>query len=154
MTRSRIRIVHLVPNLNLGGAQRIAVHILRGLDPARFEPSAIVFCGPNGTQLEAMLEERGIPVTFLGKGPGFDLRAYSNVSAASRRHQPDVAHTHMQVLLYALPALKLQRISTLVHTIHNLAEHDTGFELRWVNRIAFQLGVLPVAIGPSVASSL
>ncbi len=154
MTKSRIRVVHGVPSLNLGGAERVTVHILSGLDRNRFEPSVIVFGKPNGTALEGMLAERRIPVTFFGKRPGFDPRAYWRVLAALRRLRPDVVHTHMQVLLYALPAIKILRPSLAVHTVHSLAEHEVNWELRWVQRLSFRLGVVLVAIAHGVRLSL
>ena len=154
MMQSPIRVAHLLPNLALGGAERVAVHILSALDRRRFVPSAIVFRGPSDTQLKAMLADRGILVTFLGKRPGFDPRAYFRVLDALRCHRPDVVHTHMQVLLYALPALKLLRPSLAIHTVHNLAEHEVGRELRWVQRLSFRTGVVPVAVARRVQSSL
>jgi glycosyltransferase involved in cell wall biosynthesis len=143
-----------LPNLGLGGAQRTAVHILRALDQSRFQPSVIVVGRKSGTQLETMLAERSVPVTFLGKGPGFDPRAYGWVFRALRRQRPHVLHTQMQVLLYALPAIRVLRIPLTVHTVQNLAEYDVGPALDWVQALAFRMGVIPVAIGRAVELSL
>ena len=73
MMHRAIRIVHLVPNLTLVGAQRVTTHILGALDNCCFEPSAIIFRGPSGTLLEAMLAEYRITITCLGKRPSLSL---------------------------------------------------------------------------------
>jgi len=42
----------------------------------------------------------------------------------------------------------------MVHTVHNLAEKEVEWYERWVHRLAFWRGVLPVAIAREVADSI
>jgi glycosyltransferase involved in cell wall biosynthesis len=72
-----------------------------------------------------------------------------------RLFRPHVIHTHRYVLRYAFPLASYRRVPALVHTVHNVAEKELDHRLGlWVHHFAFRHGVLPVAIGPEVASSI
>jgi glycosyltransferase involved in cell wall biosynthesis len=60
----------------------------------------------------------------------------------------------MSVLRYALPGLLLRSVPVVIHTLHNLAEHETDAFGRLVNWFAFRGRVLPVAISQEVAASM
>jgi glycosyltransferase involved in cell wall biosynthesis len=107
-----------------------------------------------GSDLESQLDEAGIPVAYLGKRLGFDPRVFARLGQVVRTFQPDVVHTHLYVLRYALPVMLLQRISAKVHTVHTMADQEVG---RWGQRlhsIAFRQGIVPVSIAQEVSASL
>ena len=150
----KIKVVHIVPMLSPGGAERVAVHIVRGLNRERFEPAVISFTGRLGCDLDGLLEEAGIEVRYLGKRPGFDYRMYYRLPPVLKECQPDIVHTHLHVLRYALPFLLLRKKASLLHTVHNLAEREIEPKLRWLQRYALNHGVVPVAVAKEVAVSL
>ncbi len=150
----KIRVVHIVPMLSPGGAERVAVHIVKGLNRQRFEPAVISFTGRLGCDLDRLLEEAGIEVHYLGKRPGFDYRMYYRLPPVLKECRPDIVHTHLHVLRYALPSLLLLKRVSLLHTVHNLAEREIELRLRWLQRYAFNHGVVPVAVAEEVAVSL
>lgn len=153
-----MRVVHIFPSLMPGGAERVLVHIMTHLDPARFKVSAICLARPSGSDLERLLERARIPVQFLGKGPGFDPRMYSRVNSALRRVEPDILHSHVHVLRYVLPYIGYSRFSRqrprMFHTVHSLAEFEVEPRARWIQRLAFQNGVVPIAVAREVSRSL
>jgi glycosyltransferase involved in cell wall biosynthesis len=150
----KIRVVHIVPMLSPGGAERVAVHIVRGLNRQRYEPAVISFTGRLGCDLDHLLEEAGVEVRYLGKRPGFDYRVYSRLHRALRDVRPDIVHTHLHVLRYALPSMLFLQHALLLHTVHNLAEREIEPGLRWLQRFALNNGVVPVAVAKEVALSL
>ncbi len=150
----KIKVVHIVPMLSPGGAERVAVHIVRGLNRQRFEPAVISFTGRLGCDLDRLLEEAGIEVRYLGKRPGFDYRMYYRLPLVLKECRPDIVHTHLHVLRYALPFLLLRKKASLLHTVHNLAEREIEPKLRWLQRYALNHGVVPVAVAAEVAVSL
>jgi glycosyltransferase involved in cell wall biosynthesis len=150
----KLKVVHIVPMLSPGGAERVAVHIVRGLNRQRYEPAVISFTGRLDCDLDRLLEEAGIEVRYLGKRPGFDYRMYSRLHPVLRDCRPDIVHTHLHVLRYALPSLLLLRHASLLHTVHNLAEREIEPRARWIQRYAFNHGVVPVAVAKEVALSL
>ena len=146
--------LHIVPMLSPGGAERVAVHIVRGLDRQRYEPVVISLTGRLGCDLDRLLEEAGVEVRYLGKRPGFDYRMYSRLHPVVRDCQPDIVHTHLHVLRYALPSLLLLKRTSLLHTVHNMAEREIEPRARWIQRYALNHGVVPVAVAEEVALSL
>lgn len=151
---NKIKVVHIVPMLSPGGAERVAVHIVRGLNRQRYEPVVFSYAGRLECDLDHLLDEAGVEVRYLGKRPGFDYRMYSRIHAALRDSRPDIVHTHLHVFRYALPFLLLRKKAALLHTVHNLAEREIEPRLRWLQRYALKHGVVPVAVAEGVADSL
>src|SRR5215472_12185151 len=150
----KTKVVHVVPMLGPGGAERVAVDIVRGLNRQRFEAAVISIWRRVGCELESFLDNCGVRVEYLGKGWGFDGRTYHKLHRVLREHHPDIVHTHLQVLRYALPSLILLKPAAVVHTVHNLAEHEIEARARCIQRYALNHGIVPVAVSEEVADSL
>lgn len=150
----KIKVMHIVPMLGPGGAERVAVDIVRGLNPQRFEVAVISIWRRVGCELESLLDKCDVPVEYLGKGRGFDGRTYHRLHRVLREYRPDVVHTHLHVLRYALPSLLLLKPGFVVHTVHNLAEREVEPRARRIQRYALNHGVIPVAVSAEVALSL
>src|SRR5882757_9001419 len=101
-----------------------------------------------------MLEEADIPARYLGKHPGFDYRVYRRFDTVLKEYQPDVIHTHLHSLRYALPSMLLMKRVAMVHTVHNLAGCEIEPRARFIQRYALTHGVRPIAVAEEVAASL
>jgi glycosyltransferase involved in cell wall biosynthesis len=152
----KIKVVHIVPSLGAGGAERMVVHIARGLDRQRFEVAVISIWRRLGSDLEGLLDESDVKVVYLGKGRGFDRRTYHRLHHVLGDYQPDIVHTHLSVLRYALPSLLLLKHTSMwLHTVNNVAEREVEPRARWIQSCAFKYGeVLPIAVSKEVAVSL
>ncbi|WP_243028295.1 glycosyltransferase [Thermus albus] len=150
----KMRLLQILPNFGPGGAERMVTHLLLRLDRNRFQVAAVSLFDRQGTDLEAMLERAGVPVWYLGKHRGFDPRMFGRLEGVFREFRPDIVHTHRYVLRYLLPSVLSQRARAWIHTVHTLAEKEVDFVGKWVHRLAFRLGVVPVAIAQEVAQSL
>src|SRR5260370_11232518 len=152
----KIRVVHLIPTLMPGGAERMEVHIVRGLNGQRFEVALISVSRRVGSDLECLLAESGAKVWYLGKDLGFDYRTYRRLHRVLRDYRPDIIHTHLQVLRYALPSMLWLKGTSmlLLHTVNNVAEREVEPRARWIQRYAFNHGVIPIAVAEEVAQSL
>jgi glycosyltransferase involved in cell wall biosynthesis len=148
------RVLHIVGDFEVGGAERVATNLLRTTDPEQFDARAISLRGPYGTDLEEILAQDGIPVWYMGKERGFDPLVLARVTRTMEHFRPQVIHTHIFALRYAFPYMLWRRIPAMVHTVHNLAEREVEWHERWVHRLAFRRGVLPVAIAREVAESI
>src|ERR1041384_4229197 len=137
-----------------GGAERVAVEIIRGLNRERFAPMLISIWGRVGCELERLLDNLDVRVSYLGKGWGFDCRMYHRLHRVLRDYRPDIVHTHLHVFRYALPSLLLLKHMSSLHTVHNLAEREIEPRARFIQRFAFKHGVDPVAVSEEVALSL
>jgi glycosyltransferase involved in cell wall biosynthesis len=151
-----IRVVHVVTDFaGGGGAETVAANLLRTTDPEEFDARAISLRGPFGLEgLEETLAQDRVPVWYMGKKSGFDSSVVARVASTLGHFRPHVVHTHTYALRYALPYMLWRRPSAMVHTVHNLAEREAEWYERWVHRLAFWRGVLPVAIAREVAESI
>src|SRR5690348_14902442 len=150
----KIKVMHIVPMLGPGGAERVAVDIVRELNPQRFEVAVISIWHRIGCELESLLDKCDVRVDYLGKGRGFDGRTYHRLHRVLKEYRPDIVHTHLQVLRYALPSLLLLKHMSSLHTVHNLAEREIEPRARCIQRYALNHGVVPVAVSEEVAHSL
>jgi glycosyltransferase involved in cell wall biosynthesis len=153
--QKKIKVLHIVPALTPGGAERMVVHITRGLDRSRFEVAVVSIWRQVGSDLERLLDDSDADVFHLGKGRGFDCRMYPRLHRALGEYQPDIVHTHLDVLRYAFTcSVWFKRTSRWLHTVNNIAECEVGPRARWIQRLAFASGVLPVAVSEEVATSV
>jgi glycosyltransferase involved in cell wall biosynthesis len=151
----KIRVVELLATLRRAGAERMAVSLACRLDPERFETAVISLYDAFPGGFEAELKEHGVPVLHLGKHKGFDARMYPRLVRTFREMRPAIIHTHSYVLRYVWPAAAAgARGAAVVHTVHNIAEREAHDPVgRVVERAAFRLGVVPVAVAEEVARS-
>src|SRR5512143_307361 len=88
----RLKILHLLVSLPVGGAEDLVAAIVRGLDPKRFEAevACLGFPGPVGAELY----EAGYPVSYLGldvkRTSGWRLVA--DLRRLLQELQPDILH--------------------------------------------------------------
>jgi glycosyltransferase involved in cell wall biosynthesis len=150
----KYRVLHILANLGAGGAERMAVHIVRGINRHRFEPAVVAYSGRVGSDLEQQLDDDGLKTWFLDKGPGFGWRTYHRLHRVFKEFRPDIVHTHVHVMRYALPSLVYFKPRLMVHTVNNIAECEIEPRARWLQRLAYRQGVIPVAVAREVAASL
>ncbi len=131
----------------------MAGHLMVGLSRWHDVIGAGLYPAMNSS-IEARLAEASIPLWHLGKRPGFDPSLFSALDQLFKKVRPHVVHTHLSVLRYALPGLIRRRVPVVVHTLHNLAQHETDTFGRLLQWFAFRRAVLPVAISREVAASI
>jgi glycosyltransferase involved in cell wall biosynthesis len=93
-------------------------------------------------------------VTFLDKKRGFDYRMFQRVSRAVTASQPDLIHTHLHALNYAIPAIIANRAIAAVHTVHSIAERERRRIGKLAPKLLFARRVAPVAIAAEVQASI
>jgi glycosyltransferase involved in cell wall biosynthesis len=145
----KIRVLEVLATLRRAGAERVATSLARGLDKERFETAVVSLYPPFEGGFEPDLAAHGVPVTHLGKRPGFDPRMWPRLKRLFRDFRPDIVHTHSYVLRYAWPVGE----GRIVHTVHNLARREVELFGRVIHRFAFRRGVVPVAISAEIARS-
>ena len=87
-----VRILHLIPNLRLGGAEAMLSKLVRGLDPARFENRILTISTDN--PLESEIQYAGIRVDSLGLSPALpNPWAIVHLARLMNAWRPDVLQT-------------------------------------------------------------
>lgn len=136
----RLRVAHLITQLELGGAQRNTLYTVKHLDQKRFEPCLIA--GPGGI-LDDEARGSGVHVFFIPSlarsiNPVKDLIATVQLYRLLRQIQPDIVHTHSSKAgILGRIAAYLAGVPVIIHTFHGF-----GFTPRqnaWVRKLYVRL---------------
>jgi glycosyltransferase involved in cell wall biosynthesis len=119
----RLRILHLITRLELGGAQLNTLATCRGLDPKRFE--VFLANGPGGPLVpEGLAADRWRAVPHLERAirPAGDRRALAELRELMRELRPDIVHTHSSKAgILGRWAAAQARVPLVVHSVHGFA---------------------------------
>ena len=137
-----MRITELVNNLEIGGAERMVVDLVLGLQSRGHVLNVICLRGAG--PLARVLCESGIEVCALGKGGGFSFEAARMLAGHMRLSRTDVIHTHNPLVHhYGVLSARLAGVPVVVNTFHGPG-NLTGFgraqmifdaSCRWSDRI-------------------
>ena len=151
----RARVLQIVPDLRLGGAERVALDLALHLDRTRFDVSILTLYPAADSSFEHEARAAGVPLRHLAKQPGLDLRLQGAVRRVLAELRPDVAHTHNVLLHNLLPGYAATGVPVRVHTVQNVAEREIPRVLRPVHAAAFRWGgVVPVSVSERVHDSV
>lgn len=144
-----IPILHLITELNTGGAQKALSRLLARLNRQRFAP--VVACLYNGDKAVAQeIRRLGIPVTDLGVTAKWRWDALWRLYRLLRRQRPTILHTWM---FHAnIPGRVLGRLAKVPIIISS--ERTMGMEScwrYWLNRITDPLTDRVVCVSQQVA---
>ena len=89
----RITVMHVIEDLENGGAERILINLVRGLNREKFRP--LVCCLTAEGQMAAELHESGIPVLTMHKSAKVDLGHVLRLRNLMREEKVDIVHTHV-----------------------------------------------------------
>jgi sugar transferase (PEP-CTERM/EpsH1 system associated) len=112
----RIRIIHVIDSLGTGGAESGIRKLLAGLDASLFEQTVCTVApGP------ASESESGARVISLSRA-GSEKRKLlvPQLIKVFRRERPDIVHSRNWGTIEAVPAARLARVKTVVHSEHGL----------------------------------
>lgn len=149
----RNRVLHIVPDLVPYGLERVVATLAEQGDRENYEVSIASLYGEVQGSLAAGLRQQGIRVFHLDKRRGLDPRMFYRIWRVLKEVQPDVVHTHNYVLRYVLPAALLVDVPVIVHTIHNVADHEVDRAGEWLQNLTFDRYVQPVVIADEAANS-
>jgi glycosyltransferase involved in cell wall biosynthesis len=112
-----MKIVQILPSLDLGGLERLAVDLALQQKADGHEPS--IYCTSHPGPLAKEVQEAGVPVHSFAKTPGFSFRLILDLCARLRTDRPHVLHAHNALVLhYAIAAARLARVPVVVNTRH------------------------------------
>jgi glycosyltransferase involved in cell wall biosynthesis len=117
---SRLRVLHVITSLTVGGAERLVVSAAARLPRGRFDSAICCFAarGP----LAADAEAAGVPIWCLDEFPGVGHPlAFVRLLRLIRGFRPDIVHTHLQSPnLYGRLAAVLAGVPRIAATEHNV----------------------------------
>ncbi len=112
--------LHVLPSLCAGGAERLVVFDVTRLPRERYE--AVVCCLVEHGALADEVQRVGIPIVVLGGFPGLaHPPRLIHLFRIIRRVRPDIVHTHLQSAnLFARALAILARVPVVVASEHNV----------------------------------
>lgn len=146
----RLRVLHVVLDLQAGGLERMVADLLSRLDSTRFELHllALRFLGRHAEGLEARCGLHISPPLSRW------TMLWPRLLAAELRHiAPDILHTHSGVWYKASLAARLSGIHRIVHTDHGRQFPDP-FSTRVIDNLASRWTSAVVAVSEPLANHL
>ena len=138
-----MKIVQLLPSLDLGGMERLAVDLARQQIAEGHEAS--IYCTSHPGEFAPEAEAAGVSVHSFGKRKGISLRLIRELALKLRSDCPDVLHAHNALVLhYGIAAARLARVPLVVNTRHggnmNWDPHCERIwrqSVRWTDAVVF-----------------
>ena len=118
----KIRVLHVLHQLAVGGAENGVVNIVNRMDSERFIPMIVTFV-PGGKLRERVDESRVKVIEYLNKRLGNDWRLPVQLAKIFRKERPHIVHTHAWgTLCEGWIAVKLARVPVWIHGEHGTME--------------------------------
>jgi len=146
-TRKRIKVLHIIPTLDMGGAERLVTDLCLRLDKQRFEP--VILCFKRGGQWEQELRQAGIKVIVLKKRFKFDPINLFDLWCVIRKEKPMLVHTHLGGDIFGRLFAGLSGL-TVISTEHNLNK-DESFVMRMAKGVSAMYVSAIIAVSKAVA---
>ena len=146
----RLRVLHVIQNLNYGGMERVLADIARYCDRARFETHVLClqYLGRFSEGLEKVATlHLAAP---MSRASMFWPRTLAN---QMRSIAPDVVHSHSGVWYKATLAARMAGVPRIVHTEHGRAKPDP-FRSRVVDSIGALRSHVVVAVSAALGAQL
>lgn len=154
---SPTRVLFLINDLALGGAQRVVLSHAAALDRSRFSPQVASLEFIPGGPLGGELESAGVVVHRLRRGSEPRLVVLPRLLGLLRFLRPDIVHTHLAAAgVVGRLAARRARAGRVVSTLHNLSdwEQDRARLLRHADRLTLPLADTIVAVSGAVRAAL
>lgn len=150
-----MKIMQVIPYFCFGGAEIMCENLTYALK-AMGQEVFVVSLYNQRTPIARRMEDAGIRIVYLDKKLGLDLSMVPKLTKLMKQEQPDVVHTHLDVIKYATTAAKLAGVKKCVHTVHSLADREAeGWMQKLINGTYFRRGwSVPVALTPQVRDSV
>jgi glycosyltransferase involved in cell wall biosynthesis len=148
---AKIRLVHVLDNLNTGGTELNAVRTAEQLDRDRFDVRFL--CLQAGGPLRARLDAAGIPVREIAVTSLLSasaIRRMREIRALVRTERIDVVHAHDPYAnSLAAPAVRLGARGAVIAS-HRWWRHVHTSRVRFANRFAYRFAHRVLANSPAV----
>ena len=150
-----MKILQVIPYFCFGGAETMCENLTYALTKLGHDVT-VVSLYDEQTPIARRMETAGVKIRYLDKKLGLDISMVPKLMKIMRQEKPDVVHTHLDVIKYAVAAAKLCGIRRCIHTVHNVAHEEAeGRVQKIINTIYFKLGwSVPVALSPEVCNTI
>lgn len=147
----KIRVLHIITRLIVGGAQENTIYTCHLLDPDRYEVDLVIGpqLGPEG-ELVSIVNRDRVGLTTMAPlvreiNPRMDVRALFALEKFIRQGGYHVVHTHSSKAgILGRMAARRARVPVIVHTVHGWGFHDQMSGLKRRLYVAAEKFCLPM----------
>jgi glycosyltransferase involved in cell wall biosynthesis len=119
----KIKIVHIIGQLQVGGAEKLLYDLCRKIDKERFIVQVITTHG--GGVFQKKFEQAGIPVINFEKSGKWDFSVIDKMADYLRGERPDVVHTHLFAGdFWGGMAARRAGVRNIISTRHDILKED------------------------------
>ena len=134
MAKRKIKILHVINDLGIGGAQRIVSDIVSNIDRKKFKPIVYNLNFVKDKTNQKIITQSGVKVIDFQALVIGDFRCIWPLLKIVKKEHIDIVHTHLCLAsLFATIAARLASVKTIISTEHNTSTFDTR---PWLYRIA------------------
>lgn len=149
-----MKIMLVLPWFEVSGAEMMVADLAKELKK-RGHDVLIVSLYNRRTSISDEVTTNGVKIKYLDKHRGIDTRIVCNMYSIIKAFNPDVIHTHLNVMKYVVPVAALLRYKKIYHTVHNVADKEQRKADRILTNFFVKvLGVKLVGIAPQVTESI
>lgn len=149
-----MKVLQVIPEFKLAGAETMCENLLSQLKERGIDVVAVSLFRTESA-ITLRLQKRSIPIVYLDKHPGFDLSLFRKLWKLFRKEKPDVVHTHLYAMKYAVPVALVTGVKVKIHTVHNIAQKEATPITQKLNRLLYRAGlVIPVALSKDVQQTI
>jgi sugar transferase (PEP-CTERM/EpsH1 system associated) len=130
---TRIRIIHVIGELAVGGTEQIVRHLLVGLDTSLFEQVVCTVVASSELEIPAHVR-----VVTLGRARGSSGLLVPGLTSLISRERPDIVHSRNWGTIEAVPAARLAHVPGVIHSEHGLDLQTMGRQ-PWRRRVLRRL---------------
>ena len=149
---ARVRVLHVIQNLNYGGMERLLADIVRRLDPERFEAHVLAL-GYLGRFAEGLDASGTLHVAGADTKGRFSMVYPAGLARQIRGIAPDVVHSHSGVWYKASKAARMAGVRRVIHTDHGRPNPDPWVG-RMIERAAARRTDVVVAVSDALAARM
>jgi len=147
----KVNVLHVIPALGFGGAERQVVTLAAGLDRCRYAPT--VCCMRKSGPLAEALAERDVDVIVLGWRTRYLPVSLLRLVRLMRSRRVDIVHTHLfDGGLWGRLAARLAGVPIIVHTEQGLNPWKRRRHI-WYERFADRFTDRRIAVSEDIRCS-
>lgn len=150
----KLKIVHIIGNLGLGGAERFVIDLCNEIAKNECYELCIVSLCENQDK-NSFVKDIAPNVNYLSfnKKKGFSLAVLIKLTNWLKMYRPNVVHSHLNSSEYLTLYRLFNNQTVFYHTIHNVAEVEcTGYFLKNFRRLYYWMNrVIPVTISTNAS---
>lgn len=116
--QKKIKILHIITGIDIGGAENHLLSLIKGLDKSRYN-IAIAYLKGNG-ELREQFEKMGISPIYVGMKFNGDFIALWKLCRLIKKNRYDIVHTHLfHADIYGILAAFLAKTPIIISSEHN-----------------------------------